>query len=141
MSTVLDAFVSSFHVVFLTAAPITALGFMLAIFLREAPRERIVRWYERNRTNQPGTGGGEEAAGPGERRGHRGRRGAVGEGEVTVDDAAGDEFLPVVLRLVEAHHRRDAQVPEEDGVAQRAEAAVTGRVDAEEPSAEVLWAP
>lgn len=36
-STALDAFVSSFHVVFLTAAPITALGFLLALFLRETP--------------------------------------------------------------------------------------------------------
>jgi MFS family permease len=36
-STVLDAFVSSFHVVFLAAAPVTALGFICALFLRETP--------------------------------------------------------------------------------------------------------
>jgi EmrB/QacA subfamily drug resistance transporter len=34
-TTALEAFVSSFHVVFLTAAPITAAGFVLALFLRE----------------------------------------------------------------------------------------------------------
>jgi short subunit dehydrogenase-like uncharacterized protein len=34
-TTALDAFVSSFHVVFLTAAPITAAGFVFALFLRE----------------------------------------------------------------------------------------------------------
>ena len=31
------AFVQSFHVVFLSAAPVTAIGFVLALFLREAP--------------------------------------------------------------------------------------------------------
>ena len=36
-STALESFVNSFHVVFLTAAPITALGFLLALFLRETP--------------------------------------------------------------------------------------------------------
>lgn len=36
-STVLEAFVSSFHVVFLVAAPVTAIGFILALFLRETP--------------------------------------------------------------------------------------------------------
>ena len=34
-TTALEAFVSSFQVVFLTAAPITAAGFVLALFLRE----------------------------------------------------------------------------------------------------------
>ena len=33
-STALDSFVSSFHIVFLTAVPITAAGFILALFLR-----------------------------------------------------------------------------------------------------------
>jgi MFS family permease len=36
-TTVLDAFVSSFHIVFLAAAPVTALGFICALFLRETP--------------------------------------------------------------------------------------------------------
>lgn len=36
-STALESFVNSFQIVFLTAAPITALGFLLAIFLRETP--------------------------------------------------------------------------------------------------------
>jgi hypothetical protein len=31
------AFVQSFHVVFLAAAPLTAIGFVLALFLREVP--------------------------------------------------------------------------------------------------------
>ncbi|MEJ6761574.1 MAG: MDR family MFS transporter [Candidatus Planktophila sp.] len=35
--TALSAFVDSFHVVFLVAAPIVALGFIAALFLREAP--------------------------------------------------------------------------------------------------------
>ena len=34
---VLDAFVKSFHVVFLTAAPVIAVGFILALFMRETP--------------------------------------------------------------------------------------------------------
>ena len=34
---VLDSFVSSFHYVFLVAAPIVAVGFFVALFLREAP--------------------------------------------------------------------------------------------------------
>ena len=33
----LESFVNSFHVVFIVAAPITALGFLLALFLRETP--------------------------------------------------------------------------------------------------------
>ena len=33
----LDAFVNSFHVVFLVAAPVVAIGFFLALFLRETP--------------------------------------------------------------------------------------------------------
>lgn len=36
-ATVLHAFVQSFHVVFMAAAPITVLGFFVAIFLRETP--------------------------------------------------------------------------------------------------------
>ncbi len=36
-SAVLESFVSSFHVVFLVAAPIVAIGFFIALFLREAP--------------------------------------------------------------------------------------------------------
>ena len=36
-STVLHSFVQSFHVVFLTAAPVTALGFLFAMLLREVP--------------------------------------------------------------------------------------------------------
>jgi ABC-type spermidine/putrescine transport system permease subunit II len=36
-NTALNAFVDSFHVVFLVAAPVTAVGFVLALFLREAP--------------------------------------------------------------------------------------------------------
>ncbi|MEY2815151.1 MAG: hypothetical protein RIS05_899, partial [Actinomycetota bacterium] len=36
-STALDAFVNSFHVVFLAAAPLIAIGFFLALFLRETP--------------------------------------------------------------------------------------------------------
>jgi ABC-type spermidine/putrescine transport system permease subunit II len=34
---VLQAFVNSFHVVFYAAAPITAIGFFLALMLRETP--------------------------------------------------------------------------------------------------------
>jgi MFS family permease len=34
---VLEAFVSSFHVVFLVAAPLVAVGFFVALFLRETP--------------------------------------------------------------------------------------------------------
>ncbi|CAN2175441.1 ProP Permeases of the major facilitator superfamily [Candidatus Nanopelagicaceae bacterium] len=34
---VLDAFVSSFHVVFIVAAPVVAVGFFVALFLRETP--------------------------------------------------------------------------------------------------------
>jgi EmrB/QacA subfamily drug resistance transporter len=51
--TALDAFVSSFHVVFLVAAPVTALGFMLALFLRATPL----------RTNKDYAAAREEAAG------------------------------------------------------------------------------
>ena len=36
-ATVLHSFVQSFHVVFLAAAPVTAIGFILALFLRETP--------------------------------------------------------------------------------------------------------
>jgi len=36
-TTALNAFVDSFHVVFLAAAPLTAIGFIFALFLREAP--------------------------------------------------------------------------------------------------------
>jgi hypothetical protein len=33
----LNAFVESFHVVFLVAAPVVAIGFIVALFLRETP--------------------------------------------------------------------------------------------------------
>jgi len=36
-TTAIDAFVHSFHIVFLAAAPVTALGFILALLLREVP--------------------------------------------------------------------------------------------------------
>ena len=36
-NSVLHSFVQSFHVVFLTAAPVTALGFLFAMMLREVP--------------------------------------------------------------------------------------------------------
>jgi len=36
-NTALDAYVNAFHIVFFTAAPITALGFILALSLRELP--------------------------------------------------------------------------------------------------------
>jgi EmrB/QacA subfamily drug resistance transporter len=36
-ATVLEAFVSSFHIVFLVAAPVVAIGFFVALFLRETP--------------------------------------------------------------------------------------------------------
>jgi hypothetical protein len=36
-TTALEAFVSSFHIVFYAAAPITAIGFLLALMLREMP--------------------------------------------------------------------------------------------------------
>ena len=52
-NTALDAFVNSFHVVFLAAAPVTALGILLALMLREAPL----------RTNQDYAAAREEAAG------------------------------------------------------------------------------
>jgi len=35
--TALEAFVSSFHIVFYAAAPVTAIGFLLALMLRETP--------------------------------------------------------------------------------------------------------
>jgi hypothetical protein len=35
--TALNAFVDSFHVVFFVAAPVVAIGFVFALFLREAP--------------------------------------------------------------------------------------------------------
>ncbi len=34
---ILDSFVHSFHIVFLVASPVVAIGFILALFLREAP--------------------------------------------------------------------------------------------------------
>ena len=52
-NTALDAFVNSFHVVFLAAAPVTALGIILALMLREAPL----------RTNKDYAAAREEAAG------------------------------------------------------------------------------
>jgi ABC-type spermidine/putrescine transport system permease subunit I len=36
-SAVLDAFVHSFQMVFLVAAPVVAVGFFVALFLRETP--------------------------------------------------------------------------------------------------------
>jgi MFS family permease len=36
-TTALEAFVSSFHIVFYAAAPVTAIGFLLALMLREMP--------------------------------------------------------------------------------------------------------
>ena len=36
-NTALEAFVNSFHIVFYAAAPVTALGFLLALMLRETP--------------------------------------------------------------------------------------------------------
>jgi ABC-type sugar transport system permease subunit len=36
-TTAIDAFVHSFHIVFLAAAPVTAIGFLLALLLREVP--------------------------------------------------------------------------------------------------------
>ena len=36
-TTALEAFVSSFHIVFYAAAPITALGILLALMMRETP--------------------------------------------------------------------------------------------------------
>ena len=35
--TVLDSFVQTFHLVFLAAAPVTFIGFLLAFFLKEKP--------------------------------------------------------------------------------------------------------
>jgi ABC-type phosphate transport system permease subunit len=35
--TALNAFVDSFHMVFLVAAPVVAVGFIVALFLRETP--------------------------------------------------------------------------------------------------------
>jgi EmrB/QacA subfamily drug resistance transporter len=52
-ATALESFVNSFHVVFLVAVPITALGFLLALFLRETPL----------RTNKDYAAAREEAAG------------------------------------------------------------------------------
>ncbi|CAB4819866.1 unannotated protein [freshwater metagenome] len=52
-NTALDAFVNSFHVVFLAAAPVTALGIILALMLREAPL----------RTNKDYAAAREDAAG------------------------------------------------------------------------------
>jgi len=36
-TTALDAYVNAFHIVFITAAPVTAVGFLLALLLREVP--------------------------------------------------------------------------------------------------------
>ena len=36
-NTAMDAYVNAFHIVFFTAAPITAFGFVLALMLREIP--------------------------------------------------------------------------------------------------------
>jgi ABC-type Fe3+ transport system permease subunit len=36
-ATALNAFVNSFHIVFFAAAPVTAIGFLLALKLRETP--------------------------------------------------------------------------------------------------------
>jgi Na+/H+ antiporter NhaC len=52
-TTALNAFVDSFHIVFYAAAPITAIGFLLALKLREAPL----------RTNKEYAAAREEAAG------------------------------------------------------------------------------
>jgi len=52
-NTALDAFVNSFHIVFLAAAPVTALGIILALMLREAPL----------RTNKDYAAAREDAAG------------------------------------------------------------------------------
>ena len=52
-TTALDAFVSSFHVVFYAAAQVTALGFILALMMRETPL----------RTTQDYAAAREEAAG------------------------------------------------------------------------------
>ena len=52
-NTALDAFVSSFQIVFLAAVPVTALGFLVALFLREAPL----------RTNKDYAAAREDAAG------------------------------------------------------------------------------
>jgi len=52
-ATALESFVNSFHVVFLVAVPITALGFLLTLFLRETPL----------RTNKDYAAAREEAAG------------------------------------------------------------------------------
>lgn len=52
-ATALDAFVSAFHIVFYAAAPVTALGFLLALMLRETPL----------RTSQDYAAAREEAAG------------------------------------------------------------------------------
>ena len=52
-NTALDAFVNSFHVVFLAAAPVTALGIIFALMLREAPL----------RTNKDYAAAREDAAG------------------------------------------------------------------------------
>lgn len=52
-TTALDAFVNSFHIVFLAAAPVTAFGIILALMLREAPL----------RTNKDYAAAREESAG------------------------------------------------------------------------------
>ena len=52
-TTIIDSFVNAFHVVFLVAAPVTLLGFFLALFLRETPL----------RTNEDYRAAKEESAG------------------------------------------------------------------------------
>jgi ABC-type sugar transport system permease subunit len=52
-TTIIDSFVNAFQVVFLVAAPVTLLGFFLALFLREAPL----------RTNEDYRAAREESAG------------------------------------------------------------------------------
>ena len=52
-ATALDAFVHAFHIVFYAAAPVTAIGFLLALMLRETPL----------RTSQDYAAAREEAAG------------------------------------------------------------------------------
>ena len=52
-NTALDAFVNSFHVVFLAAAPVTALGIVFALMLREVPL-RTNKDYAAAREEAPG---------------------------------------------------------------------------------------
>jgi MFS family permease len=52
-TTALEAFVSSFHIVFYAAAPVTAIGFLLALQLREMPL-RSTKEYQATRDNATG---------------------------------------------------------------------------------------